>query len=519
MMKVALCGIAKWENLYIREWVEHYRSIGFDHIYLYDNNEVEGERFDEVIGDYIDDGFVTVIDYRGRKICQLAAYNECYTRFGHLYDWMAFFDIDEFLQLDAEFGGKVKPFLAQKIFTPYIAVKVCWKCMTDSGLLSPNGNYSVWKFTEALDKDSWFNTFAKCIVRTGRKIEYTRSVHYPHGVARHICDALGRPERARHRVQGAAVWEKAVLLHFRFKTIEEYITNKMQRLYPDHDDTYSRNALTLDYFWEHNKRTPEKEAYAAQLMEQYKNIKRKKTMDILYVLGDGSVWNNNEIKYSLRSIDKNGINVGRIFIATDVLPDFIDPTKVVHVPVKDNPSKPKHVNIMNKIEHVMRRTNIGDDFLLSSDDHFYIKPTDFADYPLYYKEEALKPKRKQEYWMSIADTRMFLKMHGLTDYATNPHCNTHFNRPLYMANIKMMDDTKVRKYGGEVNHLMGNLLIASGVQPVLVRDVKIRRFGDISEAIAKIGDSHFFSISDRALECGMKEYLQELFPDKSRWEK
>lgn len=81
-LKVYLCAIAKRENRYIREWVEHYKSIRVDRIYLYDNNDVDGERFEDVIGDYIDSKYVYVINYRGRKQCQFDAYNECYEKHG-----------------------------------------------------------------------------------------------------------------------------------------------------------------------------------------------------------------------------------------------------------------------------------------------------------------------------------------------------------------------------------------------------------------------------------------------------
>ena len=240
-------------------------------------------------------------------------------------------------------------------------------------------------------------------------------------------------------------------------------------------------------------------------------------MDILYTLGTGSNWDNKELLYSLRSIDRYCKNVGRVFIASVELPSFIDPATVTHVPSCDL-GEIRHLNIMNKVEEAILHSDIADDFLLSSDDHFYIKPTDFDLYPYYYIEQPLKPRR-QQYWQSVRDTRAFLAAHGLPTYATNPHCNTHFNRPMYIEHMDLMDEAKKLAFGGEVNHLMGNLLIASGVQPVEYRDVKIRRYSDRAELLGKIGDSHCFSISDRALECGMKEYLQELFPDKSRWEK
>ena len=50
-MRVSLCAIAKCENLYIKEWVDYHLKLDFDHIYIYDNNEVDGERISDVIKD------------------------------------------------------------------------------------------------------------------------------------------------------------------------------------------------------------------------------------------------------------------------------------------------------------------------------------------------------------------------------------------------------------------------------------------------------------------------------------
>ena len=241
-------------------------------------------------------------------------------------------------------------------------------------------------------------------------------------------------------------------------------------------------------------------------------------MDILYVVGNGSAWNNNELRYSLRSLDKNGINVGRIFIATTQLPSFINPEAVTHFAIRDL-GQIKHINIMNKVESVMRYSDIADDFLLSSDDHFYIKPTDFDHYPLYHKGEIQERPNPQEYWVSMRDTKRFLTEHGLTTLSTNPHCNTHFNRPLYIKHIALMDAGKKLRYGAEVNCLMGNLMIAQGIEPVQYEDVKINKFKNREDLLRQLGDTHCFSIYDGALKCGIKEYLRELFPNKSRWEK
>lgn len=41
--------IAKNENLYVREYFEHYKKIGYNNIFIYDNNNKIGENFSEVI--------------------------------------------------------------------------------------------------------------------------------------------------------------------------------------------------------------------------------------------------------------------------------------------------------------------------------------------------------------------------------------------------------------------------------------------------------------------------------------
>ena len=71
--KTCICTLAKEENRYAREFVEYYYKIGVDKIYLYDNNNVNGERFEEVIDDFVKSGFVQIIDIRGKKLPQLKA--------------------------------------------------------------------------------------------------------------------------------------------------------------------------------------------------------------------------------------------------------------------------------------------------------------------------------------------------------------------------------------------------------------------------------------------------------------
>lgn len=105
-MKIGVCAIVKNENLYLREWTEHYIALGFDKIILYDNNDPCGEIPEHVIFDYVLSGKVDVIRWNkpannmgAHNNNQMEAYNNCIQRYKS-FDWIAFFDCDEFLHLE-----------------------------------------------------------------------------------------------------------------------------------------------------------------------------------------------------------------------------------------------------------------------------------------------------------------------------------------------------------------------------------------------------------------------------------
>jgi hypothetical protein len=56
--KILLCTIAKNENKYIEEFVQHYRKMKVDNIFIYDNNEIDGENFDDILKNEIENNFI-----------------------------------------------------------------------------------------------------------------------------------------------------------------------------------------------------------------------------------------------------------------------------------------------------------------------------------------------------------------------------------------------------------------------------------------------------------------------------
>ena len=89
----------KKENKYISEFIAHYKNYGVDKIYLYDNNEVNGERFEKTIDVHISQGLIEIINYRGKQSIIYKVMNDCYYENNNNYDWLIFYELDEFISL------------------------------------------------------------------------------------------------------------------------------------------------------------------------------------------------------------------------------------------------------------------------------------------------------------------------------------------------------------------------------------------------------------------------------------
>ena len=77
-------------KIYIKEFVEYYKNLGIKKIYLYDNNDINGENFNDILNSYINSEFIKVKNIRGKSEIQLLAYNDCYQRYLNEYFWFLF---------------------------------------------------------------------------------------------------------------------------------------------------------------------------------------------------------------------------------------------------------------------------------------------------------------------------------------------------------------------------------------------------------------------------------------------
>lgn len=263
-LKTLLCCIGRKENQYIREFVEYNKAVGFTNICLYDNNYDGEDDFRDVIGDFIDDGFVILKDYRNRQVCQVDAYNECYSEYKDKYDWIAFFDCDEFITFGTPDVKNISEALKDERFKDFDMIHVNWLMFSDSDLVVNDGRpvmQRFQKYVEPIDfKRAWENVpenfHIKSIVRGGLDGVVFKSPHTPEGVEK-CCDSVGNPADGTKFLHPYN-YSFLMLRHYSDKTIEEYI-DKITRGFPDQILTPDKyDYLLKTRFFRSNKPTREK---------------------------------------------------------------------------------------------------------------------------------------------------------------------------------------------------------------------------------------------------------------------
>lgn len=268
-MRVYLCALAKNEHLYINEWVSHYLKLGFDKIFLFDNDDNSSP----YIKDFIDKEFqdqVRVINARGvhRKSMQGEFYTNFYEIQKDNFDWCLFCDIDELLVgID-----NIKKFLNNPVFDRYNQIRVKWKLFGDDNIIERDTTKPVLgafvnEITKPLNKDlngiCNLHKQGKAFVRGHLKGVVFDSVHFANigSIIIRSCLPSGKPCFSAVEILEDYSNESVFLHHYMTKSLSEFIKQKMNRT----DAVFANRQLKLNYYWRLNTKTEEKIRYLQDL--------------------------------------------------------------------------------------------------------------------------------------------------------------------------------------------------------------------------------------------------------------
>lgn len=239
-------------------------------------------------------------------------------------------------------------------------------------------------------------------------------------------------------------------------------------------------------------------------------------IDLVYLLGTGSKWDNNELRYSLRSIELCFTNVGQVWIIGEV-PNWL--RNVRHVPYREVPNQTA-LNIAGKICFAAKQKELTTEFVLMSDDYFMLDQMNAETIPVYYQgslqQHIYQLPRSNFYKTVLKNTVEYLEKNNRATMDYNVHAPMIMNIAMVPAAIPLGSKPIASKsvYGNFCNAIY----YESAFAKEYINDVKLRAPMNYSEIIDKINGWKFFSTGNRVLNADMKKLLNDLYPQKSRFE-
>jgi hypothetical protein len=210
MYPVILC-IAKLESNYIEEFVKYHIALGFDRIFIYDNEDIP--TYETLLSNYKQ--YITVIHFPGIRL-QHYAYQHFIDNYLFLSDitHVATIDVDEFIVLKQHLN--IKDFINEFIVGDCEGIGMNWRFFGSSDLIEPSNIPSTIRFTKC---DRYGDKHIKTIYKKDNLISYytTHAVVLKSG---HIKNTKG------DIIQGPFNYNIDLnyiqLNHYKCKTLQEY---------------------------------------------------------------------------------------------------------------------------------------------------------------------------------------------------------------------------------------------------------------------------------------------------------
>lgn len=239
-------------------------------------------------------------------------------------------------------------------------------------------------------------------------------------------------------------------------------------------------------------------------------------MDIVLPLNNASAWQNNELKYTLRGIEKYLSGVDRLFIVGDAPAGFKD---YIHIPFADNPNL-RDENIKNKIVAACNDSRVSEHFICFSDDHFLLHPYDAEAFPFYAHGTLMQLYYRQapeaSYRVTVMATIDMLNQFRKMTFNYNIHAPIVYNKKLFIETMRLFKWQP--PYGMVIKSLYCNYNSAINKFKVELPDMKIKQPHSMNELLHIIKGRPLFSIGDSAICADLEQFMNMQYPVKSRWE-
>lgn len=261
-IKPCILTVARDEEKFIFEWLNHHFSIGFKHIFIVDNNPLE-KRLN------LNDDRVTIIPFNDVDFCDGGWSNQYYAINYALqyikkldYTHLMLIDVDEFFEIRSY--PNVCDFISNEMVNKGDSiVEVVWETYDDNDIIyerdtRPNVVDTYTRKQEKLEPYK-FNqneaSWTKSIVKIVDGLSYD-SAHWPSQVL--FDNGTYKTNHLNPDV--------AVLKHYRTKCLETFVKHKMLQCMLERSD-YGKNVV--DAYFEINSETNEKLKSFKEILNRY----------------------------------------------------------------------------------------------------------------------------------------------------------------------------------------------------------------------------------------------------------
>lgn len=236
-------------------------------------------------------------------------------------------------------------------------------------------------------------------------------------------------------------------------------------------------------------------------------------MVVLYVLGKGSQFNNEELRYSLRSLEKYGKNITRVVVVGED-PGFLSDKVEFH----KRPEAKGHIpwRITDKVLFAIEKAKIRGNFLLIADDVFLTRETDMKAIPYEYRgylnRRSTHPD--QRYFQTLLEACYWLQKSGCSILDYEMHKPFLFNAKKFLKLAHAWEHSRSSTFGMVLQSVYGNYFEVGGVR---AHDVNLKHLNRDSD-FEVLNNSYCISCTDMSWERGFKDWLEKEFPQPSIFE-
>ncbi len=241
-----------------------------------------------------------------------------------------------------------------------------------------------------------------------------------------------------------------------------------------------------------------------------------------------AIWD--ELKFALRSIERNAKFNYRVFLVADKLPDWANPEKV-HL-IKSSQIHgmkfSKAFDQWNKLVTVCNDEIVSDNFIYAYDDQLWMKPVSESTFERPFSHALVKsvadldqqiPNAGANWRTLFINTIDILKKMGLPCFNFETHMPRLINKQLMLS---MIDKLNLNKQSPTLASTLYYNINFPDVEPVLVDTTSLK--GKVRSAIPKkeiaaiLKEHTFIDYNNDGLTADFKKIVQERFRQKSSFE-